>query len=401
SSCPGRGASDLHFEVGQRIHGYRVESIQSVPELCLTAYRLIYEKNGAEHLHIARDDSNNVFGVTFRTTPEDSTGVAHILEHLALCGSRRYPVRDPFMKMLTRSLSTFMNAFTGCDYTMYPFSTQNPKDFYNLMSIYLDAVFYPRLRYLDFLQEGWRLEHSNVEDDKSPLIFKGVVFNEMKGVFSSPSSIYTRQLINKLFPDNIYRNDSGGDPLDIPDLTYEQLKQFHSRHYHPSNARFFTYGNFPLEKHLEAIGKVIEQFDCDESLRQISRISDQHSWVQHQRIKLRCQNDPLAPFPDRQTTASVAWMLESLQDVQENFTLSILCTLLMDGPNSPFYQALIDSGLGSDYSPFSGYNNFTKQSLFSIGLQGISKDQCGAVLKAIDMALMDSYTEGFPQERID
>lgn len=185
SSCPGRGASDLHFEVGQRIHGYRVESIESVPELCLTAYRLIYEKNGAEHLHIARDDSNNVFGVTFRTTPEDSTGVAHILEHLALCGSRRYPVRDPFMKMLTRSLSTFMNAFTGCDYTMYPFSTQNPKDFYNLMSIYLDAVFYPRLRYLDFLQEGWRLEHSNVEDDKSPLIFKGVVFNEMKGVFVS------------------------------------------------------------------------------------------------------------------------------------------------------------------------------------------------------------------------
>ena len=165
--------------------------------------------------------------------------------------------------------------------------------------------------------------------------------------------------------------------------------------------RFFTYGNFPLEKHLEAIGKIIEQFDFDESLRQISRIPDQHSWVQYQRVKIRCQNDPLAPFQDRQTTASVAWMLKSLQDTYENFTLSILCTLLMDGPNSPFYQALIDSGLGSDYSPFSGYNNFTKQSLFSIGLQGISSDQSGAVFKAIDMALMDAYTEGFPQERID
>nr|XP_027202513.1 presequence protease, mitochondrial-like [Dermatophagoides pteronyssinus] len=405
SSCSAGNITDQQqqqkFQIGQRLHGYRVESIRSVPELCLTAYRLIYEKNGAEHLHIERDDSNNVFGVTFRTTPDDSTGVAHILEHLALCGSKRYPVRDPFMKMLQRSLSTFMNAFTGCDYTMYPFSTQNQKDFYNLMSIYLDAVFYPRLRYLDFLQEGWRLEYSNVNDDKSSLIFKGVVFNEMKGVFSSPSSIYTRQMINKLFPDNTYRNESGGDPLSIPDLTYEQLKQFHSRHYHPSNARFFTYGNFPLEKHLQAIGKVIEQFDSNESLKEQSRIPEQNSWLQYQRVKLRCQNDPLAPFPDRQTTASVAWMLKSLQDIQENFTLSILCTLLMDGPNSPFYQALIDSGLGSDYSPFSGYHNFTKQSLFSIGLQGISEDQCNTVMKAIDMALMDAYTDGFPQERID
>lgn len=189
SSCSAGNITDQQqqqkFQIGQRLHGYRVESIRSVPELCLTAYRLIYEKNGAEHLHIERDDSNNVFGVTFRTTPDDSTGVAHILEHLALCGSKRYPVRDPFMKMLQRSLSTFMNAFTGCDYTMYPFSTQNQKDFYNLMSIYLDAVFYPRLRYLDFLQEGWRLEYSNVDDDKSSLIFKGVVFNEMKGVFVS------------------------------------------------------------------------------------------------------------------------------------------------------------------------------------------------------------------------
>ena len=178
-------SSAIQFKVGDQLHNYVVESVENVPELCLTAYKLRHLKTGAEHLHIARDDSNNMFAVSFRTTPENSTGVAHILEHLALCGSSKYPVRDPFMKMLTRSLSTFMNAFTVSDYTMYPFSTQNPRDFYNLLSIYLDAAFHPRLRELDFMQEGWRLEHSDLNDPNSPLVFKGVVFNEMKGVFVS------------------------------------------------------------------------------------------------------------------------------------------------------------------------------------------------------------------------
>lgn len=178
-------ASVSAFKKGDVVHGYQVETVEDVPELCLTAYHLRHTKTGAEHLHIARDDTNNLFSVSFRTTPVDSTGVAHILEHLTLCGSKQYPVRDPFMKMLTRSLSTFMNAFTGPDYTMYPFSTQNNKDFYNLMSIYLDAVFFPRLRKLDFLQEGWRLENSDLKNQDSPLTFKGVVFNEMKGVFVS------------------------------------------------------------------------------------------------------------------------------------------------------------------------------------------------------------------------
>lgn len=178
-------SDSVGFHQGDVIHGYRVETVEEVAELCLTAYRLRHTRTGAEHLHISRDDSNNVFSVSFRTTPTDSTGVAHILEHLALCGSNKFPVRDPFMKMLTRSLSTFMNAFTGPDYTMYPFSTQNSKDYYNLLAIYLDAVFHPRLRELDFLQEGWRLEHAEVGDQQSPLVFKGVVFNEMKGVFVS------------------------------------------------------------------------------------------------------------------------------------------------------------------------------------------------------------------------
>lgn len=223
---------------GDRLHGYEVQAIEDIPELCLTTYALNHVKTGSHHLHIHREDNNNLFGVSLRTTPKDDTGVAHILEHLALCGSNRYPVRDPFMKMLNRSLATFMNAFTTPDHTFYPFCTQNQKDFYNLMSIYLDAVFFPRLLPIDFSQEGWRLEHLCVDDPHSDIVLKGVVFNEMKGVFGSPSSLYARSTQNHLFPANTYAFESGGDPLVIPRLTYDQLKQFHAKHYHPSNARF-------------------------------------------------------------------------------------------------------------------------------------------------------------------
>ena len=171
------------LKVGDTLHGYEVQTVEDIPELNLTAYLLNHQKSGSQHLHICREDNNNLFGVSLRTTPKDNTGVAHILEHLALCGSQRYPIRDPFMKMTNRSLATFMNAFTSSDHTFYPFSTQNNKDFYNLLNIYLDAVFFPQLKPIDFSQEGWRLEHQTIDDPKSDIVFKGIVFNEMKGVF--------------------------------------------------------------------------------------------------------------------------------------------------------------------------------------------------------------------------
>ena len=249
--------SSFDFKPGDQLHGYTVKNVNNIDELAISAYSLVHDQTGAEHLHLARDDPNNCFGVTLRTTPTDSTGVAHILEHLALCGSKRYPCRDPFMKMTNRSLATFMNAMTWPDATMYPFSSTNPKDFENLMRVYLDAVFFPNLNYLDFRQEGWRLEHEVTDDKSSPLVFKGVVFNEMKGAFSSSSAIYSRYLLNKLYPSTTYSNESGGDPLAIPKLTYENLRAFYSKHYHPSNAKFFTYGNFPLENHLSLINEIV------------------------------------------------------------------------------------------------------------------------------------------------
>uniref|UniRef100_A0A8C7LAP9 Pitrilysin metalloproteinase 1 n=1 Tax=Oncorhynchus kisutch TaxID=8019 RepID=A0A8C7LAP9_ONCKI len=243
----------LQYQAGQKISGFTVKEVVTVPDLFLTAVKLTHDNTGAQYLHAARDDKNNLFSVQLRTTPMDNTGVPHILEHTVLCGSEKYPCRDPFFKMLNRSLSTFMNAFTASDFTMYPFSTQNGKDFQNLLSVYLDAVFFPCLRELDFWQEGWRLENENPTDPTSPLVFKGVVFNEMKGAFSDNERVYAQHLQNKLYPDHTYGVVSGGEPLAIPDLSWEQLKHFHATHYHPSNARFFTYGDLPLEQHLKQI----------------------------------------------------------------------------------------------------------------------------------------------------
>lgn len=226
-----------NLTVGKEYEGFKVKSIQEVGDLALTTVRLSHIKTGADYLHISREDANNVFCVGFRTTPKDSTGVSHILEHTVLCGSQLYPTRDPFFKMLNRSLSTFMNAMTGSDYTMYPFASQNEKDFKNLLSVYLDAVFYPQLRELDFLQEGWRLEHEDPQSSDTPLQLKGVVFNEMKGAFADPSYLLMTNIMRKLLPSHTYSNFSGGNPPNILDLTWKQLKDFHSRHYHPSNSR--------------------------------------------------------------------------------------------------------------------------------------------------------------------
>uniref|UniRef100_A0A8C4IA78 Pitrilysin metalloproteinase 1 n=1 Tax=Dicentrarchus labrax TaxID=13489 RepID=A0A8C4IA78_DICLA len=297
----------VEYQPGEKIHGFTVREVVAVPDLFLTAVKLTHDKTGAQYLHAARDDSNNLFSVQFRTTPMDSTGVPHILEHTVLCGSERYPCRDPFFKMLNRSLSTFMNAFTASDYTMYPFSTQNEKDFQNLLSVYLDAVFFPCLREQDFRQEGWRLENENPTDPNTPLVFKGVVFNEMKGFFSDNGRIYAQNLQNKLYPDHTYSVVSGGEPLAIPDLTWQQLRQFHATHYHPSNARFFTYGDLPLEQHLKQIEEeALSKFEC---INPNTEVPSQPHWSSPREDHVTCSPDTLAPDPARQNTLSVSYLL--------------------------------------------------------------------------------------------
>ncbi|KAM9844455.1 presequence protease, mitochondrial [Aulostomus maculatus] len=393
------GEQALRFQPGQKVHGFTVKEVVAVPDLFLTAVKLRHDKTGAQYLHAARDDANNLFSVQFRTTPMDSTGVPHILEHTVLCGSEKYPCRDPFFKMLNRSLSTFMNAFTASDYTMYPFSTQNGKDFQNLLSVYLDAVFFPCLREQDFLQEGWRLENENPTDPNSPLVFKGVVFNEMKGAFSDNESLYAQHLQNKLYPDHTYSVVSGGEPLAIPDLTWEQLKQFHTTHYHPSNARFFTYGDLPLELHLKQIDE--EALSKFERIDPDTQVPPQPHWSSPREDHMTCSPDSLAPDPARQNTLCVSYLLGDITDTFEGFTLSLLSSLMISGPNSPFYKALIEPKIGTDFSSVVGYDGSTKEASFSIGLQGMAEEDGEKVKQIISQTINDIIEKGFEEERVE
>ncbi|XP_078393555.1 presequence protease, mitochondrial [Cetorhinus maximus] len=387
------------YTVGKKIHGFTVNQVTAVPDLFLTAVKLNHDNTGAQYLHIARDDPNNLFSVQFRTTPLNSTGVPHILEHVVLCGSEKYQCRDPFFKMLTRSLATFMNAFTASDYTMYPFSTQNSKDFQNLLSVYLDAVFFPCLRELDFWQEGWRLEHETPDDPGSPLVFKGVVFNEMKGVFANNENLYAQHLQNKLLPDHTYSVISGGDPLHIPKLTWEELKRFHATHYHPSNARFFTYGDLPLEQHLKQIQ---EEALCKfHKIEPGTSVPIQPRWSEPRECHVTCGPDSMAPDPTKQTTYSVSFLLGDITDSFEAFTLNLLSSLLVSGPNSPFYKALIDARIGTDFAPVVGYDGSTREACFSVGLQGIAEQDVKAVKQIITKIVDEVIENGFEEERIE
>ncbi len=240
------------------IHGFELVREQNIPELNTHARIYRHIKSGAELLSLENDDENKVFGVTFRTPPTDSTGVAHILEHAVLAGSRKYQVKEPFVELIKGSLKTFVNAFTASDWTCYPVASQNLQDFYNLIDVYLDAVFYPLLTEHTFHQEGW---HYELENPDEPLTYKGVVFNEMKGNYASPDDVLVRWSQRSLFPDHVYGLDSGGDPRHIPDLSYAQFKAFHAKFYHPSNARIFFYGDDPEDERLSLLDAWLSEFD--------------------------------------------------------------------------------------------------------------------------------------------
>src|SRR5437899_8745122 len=256
------------------VGGYEVVRREPLERLG-TFIELRHERTGARHIHIECPDDNNGFAVFFPTAPTDSTGVAHILEHVVLAGSQRFPVRDPFFSMTTRSLATFMNAFTRPDSTTYLFSTRNPKDYGNLLEVYLDATFFPKLSEDAFKQEGIRFEFEDPSDPKSGLRYKGVVFNEMKGALATPGAAIDRAIGKTLFQGLPYEHVSGGDPQDIPNLSWEQLRRFHGRYYHPSNARFYTYGDQSLDLTLRAIednalGR-FQRADIDSSIPNVKR----------------------------------------------------------------------------------------------------------------------------------
>jgi len=319
------------LHAGERIGNHQVRRAIPLEAIHSFFYELEHLKTGARHIHVSNKDAENTFSVAFKTVPVDSTGVAHILEHTVLCGSNRYPVRDPFFSMLKRSLSTFMNAFTASDWTMYPFSTQNPKDYFNLMDVYLDAAFFPKLDELSFKQEGHRLEierdDSNADDsNRLRLAYKGVVYNEMKGAMSSPDQVMVRSIQRELYPSTTYHYNSGGDPAVIPSLTYGQLKEFHRRHYHPSNAFFYTYGNLPLPESLAVIeNRVLNKF---KRIMPDTDVAPQRRW--------RKPRSGVFPYPfqanedpSKKCQVCVAWLTADIKDTFDILTLALLEQILL------------------------------------------------------------------------
>ena len=361
----------------------------------LETYR--HKRTGARHYHLKADDSNNAFLVAFLTVPSDSTGVAHILEHTALCGSESFPVRDPFFGMLKRSLQTFMNAFTASDWTAYPFATQNPKDFDNLLQVYLDAAFFPKLSELDFAQEGHRLEFENPDDLDSEIILKGVVYNEMKGAMSPPSSQVHQALQSNLFPSITYHHNSGGDPEFIPSLTHEDLKAFHRKHYHPSNAVFMTYGNFPVEKHHERFEELaLRRFEhLDHGLR----VQDEQRFSAPRNVSKEFAVEGDAN--DDESHVVLGWLLGPSADLRYNLRLHLIGSLLLEHSGSPLRMALERSTLGAAISELSGMDDETREATFTIGMEGTHPDRAQAIEDLIMAVLKQIATDGMPREEID
>ena len=383
---------------GTEIEGYRVERVEPLPWLKGTYVELTHNKTGARHIHIAVPDDNNAFVVVLPTPPSDSTGVPHILEHLALSGSESFPVKDVFFSMNPRSLRTYMNASTSADATSYYYSSRNAKDFRNLLTVYLDAVFFPRLAELSFKQEGHRLEFEQNDDPSSGLRFKGVVFNEMKGAMANPVAILFRAAGRALFPDLTYAYNSGGDPKDIPNLTWENLRAFHSRHYHPSNAYFYTYGNLPLEETLRQIdAQVLSRF---EAIDPDVSIPDQRPFTVPAELVERY---PLADQEEAEGRFQVliAWAVVPSANSFEVLSFEVLERVLLANAASPLRKALIDSGLGSALNDLTGFLAYAKQAVFAAGLKDVKEEDATKVESVILQTLTRLAEEGLGTEQVD
>ncbi|MDB4837404.1 insulinase family protein [Marinomonas sp.] len=367
-----------------------------IDALNATVQEFEHTVTGAKHFHIASENDENVFLVGLKTVPTDSCGVAHILEHTVLCGSERFPVRDPFFMMIRRSLNTFMNAFTSSDWTAYPFASKNKKDFHNLLDVYLDAVFFSRLDELDFSQEGHRLEFEEPENAESDLTFKGVVFNEMKGAMSSITSVLWQTLTKYLFPNNTYYFNSGGEPTDIPDLSYQDLLDFYRTHYHPSNAVFMTFGDIPAETlQAEFEAKVLSRFERLETQVTVPNAKRYFSPV---RIE---EGYAAEEVKEDASHVVVGWLLGESTDLNQQFEAQLLSSVLLDNSASPLLRVLEGSDLGRAPSPLCGLEDSNKEMSFMCGLEGVTRDNALKVEALIVSTLEDIAENGVPQSMVE
>ncbi len=377
------------------VKNYQLLKEENLEGIKAKGYLLRHEKSGARIVYIENDDNNKVFSIGFRTPPSDSTGVPHIMEHSVLCGSKNFPAKDPFVELVKGSLNTFLNAMTYPDKTVYPVASCNDKDFQNLMHVYMDAVLYPNIYEHEeiFRQEGWSYQLESVEDK---LKYNGVVYNEMKGAFSSPEGVLDRVVLNTLFPDTSYANESGGDPEVIPQLTYEQFLDFHRKYYHPSNSYIYLYGNLDIEEKLDWLDReYLSAFDRNPVDSEI------------------CLQQPFLEMKEKE----IAYSIASEESEEDNTYLSynkvigtsldrelylafqILDYALLSAPGAPLKKALTDAGIGKDI--MGSYDNGIYQPIFSVVSKNANAEQKEAFVKMIEDVLGDIVKEGIDKKALE
>ena len=373
---------------------YEVVREEELRDLKSKGTLLRHKKSGAHVALVENDDENKVFYVAFRTPVEDSTGVPHIVEHTVLCGSRDFPVKDPFVELAKGSLNTFLNAMTYPDKTVYPVASCNDKDFQNLMHVYLDAVFYPNIYNFEeiFLQEGW---HYELEEMDGPLTINGVVYNEMKGAFSSPEGVLDRVILNSLFPDTTYANESGGDPDVIPELSYEEYLDFHRHYYHPSNCYIYLYGDMDMA---EKLAWIDENYLCGYEDRPVdSQIERQEPFQELAQIT---RDYPIASSEQTENNAYLAYnvAVDTVLNKEYYVAFDILEYALLGAPGAPLKQALLDAGIGKDI--ISSYDNSTYQPIFSVVAKNANESDKERFLQVIRETLARMTVDGINKKAL-
>ena len=378
----------------EEMTSYRLVEKKKIEDLNSMSYLLEHKKSGARIALLSNDDENKVFYIGFRTPPEDSTGVAHILEHSVLEGSRDFPVKDPFIELAKGSLNTFLNAMTYPDKTVYPVASCNDKDFQNLMHVYLDAVFYPNI-YKEpkiFEQEGWHYEMESPEDELS---INGVVYNEMKGAFSSPDDVLEREITNILFPDTSYSNESGGDPEAIPDLTYEQFLDFHRKYYHPSNSYIYLYGNMDMAEKLEYLDEAyLSHFDRITVDSEIGVQAPFEACAEAGKFYPITESEP----EEDNTYLTYNIVVGDSLDRERYIAFQILDYALCSAPGAPLKQALLDKGIGKDI--YSYYESGIRQSYFTIVAKNANLDRKAEFVECIEENLRRLSQKGIDKKAL-
>ncbi len=378
----------------EQLQAYTILEKKEIKELNSVGYIMKHNQTGARIVLMENDDNNKVFCVGFRTSPKDSTGVAHIIEHSVLCGSDKFPVKDPFIELAKGSLNTFLNAMTFPDKTIYPVASCNEKDFQNLMDVYMDAVFHPNIYQEEkiFRQEGWHYEMESMEDE---LTINGVVYNEMKGAFSSPDDVLEREIMNSLYPHTSYAVESGGDPDVIPELTYEDFLAFHSRYYHPSNSYIYLYGDMDMAEKLRFLD--VEYLSKYEALAVDSELDEEQPFTEPVEV---CKEYPITESESEKENTYLSYNISfgNNLDKEQYIAFQVIDYVLCSAPGAPLKQALIDKGIGKDV--YSSYENGIMQPYFSIVAKNADKEQLPEFLATIREELTKITEQGFDKKAL-